>query len=483
LESYSSSDISEVVPELRRVLSLRDLIFYGIVSITPCAPVTVFGLASSMSRGHASLAILLAMIAILFTAVSYGRMAAVYPTAGSAYTYVGRGLNTHLGFLAGWAMLLDYIVIPLFCVMYSALTMRRVMPQVPYWVWALIFAAGITGLNLNGVRSTARANEILLGAMALILITFDVLAIRYIVLQDGLGGLFSLQPFYDPKTFQISAISSATSFAALTYLGFDAVTTLAEEVENPRRNVLLSMVIICLFTGIFGGLLIYLAQLVWPTYQTFPNPETAFMDVTRRIGGAWLFQSVGFLLVLAYLGSALTGQVGASRLLFSFGRDHVLPVKVFGHLDQHRRQPVYNVAILGLVAFLGSLFMRYELTAEILNFGAFLGFMGVNLAVIRQFYGIGQPGVRKSFLKDVVAPGLGFLFSLTIWLGLSRASKLAGSAWFIVGFVYLVFRTKGFRRSIVISKLSDIPGSTLPFSELEEPEARTAAAQPTVADG
>jgi amino acid transporter len=300
------------------------------------------------------------------------------------------------------------------------------------------------------------------------LVVFDFLAIRCVVLHHGFGGLFSLEPFYNPTTFKISAIASATSFAALTYLGFDAVTTLAEEVENPRRNVLLAVVIIYLFTGIFGGLLIYLAQLAWPAYQTFPNPETAFMDVTRRVGGIWLFQGVGFLLVLAYLGSALTGQVGASRLLFSFGRDHVLPVRFFGHLDHRRSSPTYNIALLGLVAFLGSLLMPYELTAEILNFGAFLGFMGVNLAVIRQFYGIGQPGVEKSVLKDLVAPGLGFLFCLIIWLGLSRASKLAGSTWFIAGFVYLAFRTKGFRRRLVISDLVHVPASAVEFSRPKE---------------
>ena len=456
------------MPQLRRVLSLRDLIFYGIVSITPCAPVTVFGLASSLSRGHASLTILLGMIAILFTAVSYGRMAAVYPTAGSAYTYVGRGLNMHLGFLAGWAMLLDYIVIPVFCVMYSALIISRVIPLVPYWMWALMFAAAITALNLKGVRSTVRANEILLGTMALILITYDVLAIRYIIIQHGFGALFSLTPFYNPKTFQISAIASGTSFAALTYLGFDAVTTLAEEVENPRRNVLLAVVIICLFTGIFGGLLIYLAQLVWPAYQTFPNPETAFMDVTRRVGGRWLFQTVGFLLVLAYLGSGLTGQVGASRLLFSLGRDRMLPAKFFAHLDQRRKSPTYNIALLGAVAFVGSLSMGYELTAEVLNFGAFLGFMGVNLAVIWQFYWIGRPDETKSFLKDLIAPGLGFLFSLMIWLGLSRASKIAGSIWFVVGLGYLVYRTKGFRRKIVIAEFLEVPVPASPLSPAEE---------------
>lgn len=470
MEAPANANEGAAVPQLRRVLSLRDLIFYGIVAITPCAPVTVYGLASSMSRGHASLVILLAMVAILFTAVSYGRMAAIYPEAGSAYTYVGRGLNVYMGFLAGWAMLLDYIVIPLFCVMYSALTVQRVVPQVPYWVWVFVFAAGMTALNLRGVRSTARANEILLGAMGIILVAFDVLAIRYIVVQHGVGGLFSLEPFYNPKTFQISAIASATSFAALTYLGFDAITTLAEEVENPRRNVLLSVVIVCLFTGIFGGLLIYLAQLVWPVYQTFLNPETAFMDVTRRVGGIWLFQTVGFLLVLAYLGSGLTGQVGAARLLFSFGRDRVLPAKFFAHLDERRHSPTYNIALLGLVAFVGSLFMNYELTAEILNFGAFLGFMGVNLAVIRQFYGKGQPGSEKSFWKDLVAPGFGFIFSLIIWLGLSRASKVAGSAWFVVGFVYLAFQTRGFRTRPVITDFRE-PAATLEAELLPNSQA------------
>ena len=465
----SSSSPTADAPHLRRVLSLRDLIFYGIVSVTPCAPVTVFGLASSMSRGHASLAILLAMIAILFTAVSYGRMAAVYPTAGSAYTYVGRGLNVHLGFMAGWAMLLDYIVIPLFCVMYAALTMRRVVPEVPYWAWAFIFTAGITALNLSGVRSTVRANEILLSAMGAILVTFDILAIRYVIIVHHVGGLFSTLPFYNPQTFRIPAIASATSFAALTYLGFDAITTLAEEVENPRRNVLLAVVIVCLFTGIFGGLLIYLAQLVWPAYQTFPNPETAFMDVVRTVGGAWLFQSVGFLLVLAYLGSALTGQVGAARLLFSFGRDRVLPRKVFCYLDERRNSPVYNIALLGLVAFLGSLFMQYELTAEILNFGAFLGFMGVNLAVIWQFYGNRQPGAEKSFWKDLASPGLGFFFCLVIWLGLSRASKLAGSTWFVVGFAYLFYHTKGFRKTLMITDFMDIAAPATDFTDISAP--------------
>jgi putrescine importer len=433
------------VPRLRRVLTLWDLILYGIVSVTPSAPVTVFGLASKLSQGHALLTILIAMVAMVLTAFSYGRMAALYPSAGSAYTYVGRGLNPHLGFLAGWAMLLDYIVIPLFCVIYGSLAGNRLIPEIPYAVWTLMFAGTMTYLNLRGIRSTARANQILLTFMCTVLLAFIVLAIRYLFNLSGWSGVFSTLPFYNPETFNLDSVRRATSFAALTYLGFDAVTTLAEDVQNPRRNVLLATVVVCLFTGIFGGLLVYLGQLVWPDYQTFANIETAFMDVTRRVGGTWLFQAMAILLVIANVGAGLTGQVGAARLLFGMGRDNVLPGKVFAYLDPKRNTPSRNIWILGIVAFLGSHVMSYELTAEVLNFGAFLGFMGVNLATVRQFYFLGQAGRNRQWFMDLVIPGLGFLFCLDIWWGLATPAKLAGGLWFAVGLAYLVYQTRGFR--------------------------------------
>src|SRR5262249_19947969 len=178
-----------------------------------------------------------------------------------------------------------------------------------------MFAGTMTYLNLRGIRSTARANQILLTFMCTVLLAFIVLAIRYLFRLSGWSGVFSTLPFYNPQTFNLNSVRTATSFAALTYIGFDAVTTLAEVVRNPRRNVLLATVLVCLFTGTFGGLLVYLGQLVWPDYQTFANIETAFMDVTQRVGGTWLFQAMAVLLVIANVGSGLTGQVGAARLL------------------------------------------------------------------------------------------------------------------------------------------------------------------------
>ena len=308
------------VPRLRRVLSLWDLVLYGVVAVTPSAPVTVFGLVSVRARGHTVDTILFAMLAMVLTAISYGRMAALYPAAGSAYTYVGRGLNPHLGFLAGWAMLLDYLIIPVFCVVYGSLIVQRLLPQVPYVIIAAGFAGGITYLNVRGIRATARANEVLMAFMGIVLLALITLAIRYLFTHQGWDGLFSTLPFYDPSEFHWGAVLHATSFAALTYIGFDAVTTLAEDVHNPKRNVLLATVSVCLFTGIFGGLLTYLGQRVWPDFRTFPDIATAYMDVTRRVGGVWLFRSDGSAARHRQFGGRSDGTSGSGEAAFRNGK-------------------------------------------------------------------------------------------------------------------------------------------------------------------
>ncbi len=438
------------VPHLRRVLSLWDLIIFGIMAVTPSAPVTVFGLVSVRARGHTVDTILFAMVAMVLTAVSYGRMAALYPAAGSAYTYVGKALNPHLGFLAGWAMLLDYFTIPLFCVVYGSLIVQRMIPDVPYVIIAAGFAGGITFLNVKGIRATARTNDVLLVYMGMVLLAFIGLAIRYLLVHQGWGGLFSTTPFYDPKEFDLRAVIHATSFAALTYIGFDSVTTLAEDVHNPKRNVLLSLVIVCLFTGIFGGFLTYLGQRVWPDFRSFPDIATAFMDATRRVGGVWLFEAMVLLLAIANLGAGLTGQVGAARLLFGMGRDNVLPKRFFAHLSAKTNTPTYNIVLIGALTFAGSLGKRYDLIGELQNFGAFLGFMGVNIATIRQFYFLPQEDRHKSFWKDFILPGLGFLICTIIWLGLGDLAKIAGGIWFAVGLAYSAIRTRGFRMAPVM---------------------------------
>ncbi len=447
-ERIPGPSVTSPAPHLLRVLSLGDLFLYGVVAVTPSAPATVFGLADTQARGHVVVTILAGMVAMVLTAISYGRMASLYPSAGSAYTYVGRGIHPFLGFAAGWAMLLDYIVIPLFCVIYGTLALQRALPWLPFIVGSALFAGGITMLNLNGIRSTARTNQMLLAVMFAVLGAFVVFAIRYIWIRQGIAGLLSTAPFYNPATFSVRRIAHATSFAALTYLGFDAVTTLAEEVKNPRKNVLLAAVAVCIFTGLFGGLLVYLAQLVWPNYMSFKDVDTAFIDVTGRVGGPLLLEATALLLVVANVGAGFTSQVGAARLLYGMGRENVLPRRVFARLHPVHKTPDVNVILIGLMAFLGAQLLSYELTAEILNFGAFLGFMGVNVAVIWQFWVHHPDGHLKNFFLDVILPFLGFLFCAVIWWGLASPAKIAGSIWLGAGLLVVGARTNWYREPL-----------------------------------
>lgn len=443
-------------PHLRRVLGLWDLIFYGIVLIQPIAAIGLFGIASKSSSGHMVTTLLIAMVAMMLTAISYGRMASLYPSAGSAYTYVGKGLNFHIGFLAGWAMFLDYLIVPVINTVYGSLTLQRLMPDVPFFIWVVLFVFVITFLNLRGIRTTARSNEVLLTVMVVVIGMFIVLAIKYIFQGQGWSGLFSYKPFYNPDTFNFGAVMTATSFAALTYIGFDGVTTLAEDVKNPRRNMLLAPVLVCLFTGVFSGLQIYLAQQVWPDYNTFPNLETAFYDVCRRVGGDFLFNAVAIILFIACLGSGLAGQVGAARLLFAMGRDKVIPGKIFSHLSLKSATPTYNILLMGILTVVVSMLLSYQNAAELLNFGAFLAFMGVNIATFRQFWFLRPPGSKRNIFTDAVLPSVGFLFCFSIWISLPSPAKIMGGIWFLAGFIYLIIRTKGFRRKPVILDFKDI---------------------------
>lgn len=455
-ETSVSSDAVSSTPKLQRVLTLWDLVLYGIVLIMPIAPVPLFGLAQKLSDNHAVTTILIAMVAMTLTASSYGRMSALYPSAGSAYAYVGNGLNAHLGFLAGWAMLLDYLLVPLICTIYGALTVYRLVPQVPYAVWAFMFAAAMTFINLRGIRSTSRFNMVLLAIMMVVVCAFLVMAARFLFGTQGWHGLFAVEPFYTPKTFHIGAIATATSLAALTYGGFDGVSTLAEDVENPRRNVLLATVLVCVFTGIFGGLQVYIAQRVWPDYHTFANLETAFMDVARRVGGVWLFQAFALILIVANLGSGLSAQAGLSRLLFGMGRDNVLPRRFFAHLGGKHQTPTYNIWFIGVLTFVGALILDYERTAELINFGAFLAFMGVNAATFWQYYLVSRPDHRRNFWTDALVPILGFLFCVAIFVSLPTSAKLLGGVWLAGGLLYLGIKTKGFRTTPAAYDLSGI---------------------------
>src|SRR5579884_3051424 len=226
-------------PKLRRALTLWDLILYGIIVLQPTAPMSVYGVLGNRGRGHVVTTILIAMVAMLFTAISYGRMARAYPSAGSAFTYVGQEINPALGYVTGWSMVMDYMLNPIICTIWCSQQAHVFAPAIPYWGWAIFFAGVFTFLNVQGVKTSARVNTALATGMGVVVAIFFVAAARYLLGAPHEGAGFFTRPFYDPQLFNTNAVLGATSVAVLTYIGFDGISTLSEEAENPRRNILL----------------------------------------------------------------------------------------------------------------------------------------------------------------------------------------------------------------------------------------------------
>jgi putrescine importer len=430
-------------PRLRRTLTLWDLILYGVIVIQPVAPMSVFGVLSERGRGHVVTAILIAMVAMLFTGISYGRMARAYPSAGSAFTYVAQEIHPGIGYVTGWSMVMDYMLNPLICTIWCAQQAHDFAPHVPVWGWKIFFAVVFTLLNIRGVKTSARINAGMAMGMGAVIAVIFVAAARYILGHPHDDAGFLTRPFYDPQTFSYGALFGCTSIAVLTYIGFDGISTLSEEAENPRRNILLATVLTCVVIGALSAVEVYVAQLIWPASQQFPDVDTAYVWVAGR---AWkpLFTVVGLTLLLANFGSGMGAQLGAARLLYGMGRSNALPKSFFGAVDAKHRVPRNNVFFVGAIVLIGAFFLSYGLGAEMLNFGALIAFMGVNAAALLRYF----VRAEQKKLWNLIPPALGFLICLALWLNLSRPAMIAGSIWMIAGIAFGVWKTHGFREPL-----------------------------------
>src|SRR5208282_989070 len=440
----------------------------GVIVIQPVAPMSLYGVLMNRGHGHAVTTILIAMVAMLLTAFSYGRMARVYPSAGSAFTYVGQEINPALGYVTGWSMTMDYMLNPMICIIWISQQAHVFAPGISYGVWAVFFALVFTGLNVQGIKTSARLNSALAAGMGVVIAIFFVAAARYIFGHVHDGTSFFTQPFYDPATWNAKAVLGGTSIAVLTYIGFDGISTLSEEAENPRRNILLATVLVCVVIGVLSAFQVYAAQLIWPISQPFPDVDTAFTFVAGR---AWqpLFAIVGFTLVVANFGSGMGAQLGAARLLYGMGRSDALPKGFFGVVDPKHRIPRNNVLFVGALALCGAFLLPavarlqyyrgavvllpatagqttgYELGANLLNFGALLAFMGVNAAAFVHYY---LRAERKN-LVNAIAPLAGFVICAILWWNLSTSARIVGGIWMVAGIAYGAVKTRGFQGDLV----------------------------------
>jgi putrescine importer len=433
---------------LRRVLHLPALVFYGLVLVQPTAPMPLFGAATVAGNGHVTTAILIGMVAMLFTAFSYGRMANAYPSAGSAYAYVNREIHPALGYFIGWSIIFDYILNPMICVIWISMAARNIFPEVPYAVYAVAFAVLFTAMNLRGIEASARINEVIAAGLGVVIVLFLAAAIHYLWLHPP-GGLAGwTRPIYDPQTFSLRTVSSGAALVVLTYIGFDGISTLSEEAHDPRRNILRATVLVCLITGVLAALQVYFAQLVWPGTK-FPDVDTAFCHVAGRAGGAWLFQTVNAALLVASIGSGAGAQLGAGRLLYSMGRDNAIPQRFFGALHPRTQIPSNNVLLVGVLALVGAFAMDYPLGCELLNFGALIAFMGVNASAFVRYY-LRSP--RKTSW-NFFSPLIGFVVCFYLWMSLGLTAKLAGLLWLFTGLIYGAWRTAFFTKRFQFARI------------------------------
>jgi putrescine importer len=435
--------VAAAAPRLRRTLTLWDLILYGMIVLQPVAPMSAFGALSDRGRGHVVTAILIAMVAMLFTAISYGRMARAYPSAGSAFTYVAQEIHPSVGYVTGWSMVMDYIVNPLICVIWCAGQAHEFAPAIPVWGWKIVFALAFTLLNLRGIKTSARVNAGLTAGMSAVVVVIFVAAIRYIFGHPHGDPHFFTRPFYDPQTFTWDNLFGCTSIAVLSYIGFDGISTLSEEAENPRRNILLATVLTCVVIGFLSAAEVYIAQLVWPASEAFPNQDTAYVWAAARMW-APLFTIVGFTLMVANFGSGMGAHIGAARLLYGMGRSNALPSSFFGMVDPKHQVPRNNVIFVGALAMIGSFFLTFGRGIELLNFGALIAFMGVNAAAFVRYF----LHAEKKKLWNLIPPVLGFFICLGLWWSLSRPAKIVGSIWMIAGIAFGIWKTRWFREPL-----------------------------------
>jgi amino acid transporter len=454
---------------LHRTLGLWNLIIIGMVIVQPTAPMGIYGVISNKGHGHVVTTIFIAMVAMLFTAIGYGRMARIYPSAGSAYTYVGQEIHSALGYVVGWSTVLAYLLNPLICTAFCAKAAMNILPGVlnmipglsnispglSFYVWIVFFAGFFSWTNLRGIKTSAQLEEAMCAGMTIVVLLFLGCVARYVWGIHHDPGFFT-HPFYDPAYFKASYLFAGTSVAVLSYIGFDAISTLSEEVKNPQRNIMLATVLVCIIAGLLSGLEVYAAQLIWGSKPFASDQvESAFAMVSGKAGGVILFQIINFTLLIANMGSGMGSQLAAGRLLYGMGRGNALPKSFFGVIEPKHRIPRNNILLIGAIAVAGSALMEifsaklgggaYEIGAQCLVFGTLIAFMGVNASSFA--HQLRHPESRGPV--RIAVPILGFLICAFLWSSVSLSSMIVGGVWMVIGIAYGAVRTHGFQSELV----------------------------------
>jgi amino acid transporter len=441
----STSDVEQFgyKQQLARSLSTRDLVVYGMIFMVPIAPYAIFGFVWHDSKGMVPLAYLVGLCGMFFTAMSYAAMSRAFPLAGSVYTYAHRGLHEIAGFFAGWLILLDYILVPALLYVVSAVAMRGLLPAVPAWVWLTGFVTFNAFVNLLGIHFTARVNWYLLMLELATLTLF--LTLGMIALGRGAGaGALTFKPVYDPANFSLATVAGATSIAVLSFLGFDGISTLAEENRGAAGNVGRATLLALLLVGALFVLQTWIATDLAQGMH-FTSPDNAFYEISERAGGVWLrLITISAVVVSSGIANAMAAQAAVSRILFAMARDGKLP-SALAKIHPRYKTPYVSTLLVAVVSLTtGWLFSeRLDDLSRIVNFGALTGFLLLHVAVINHFL------LRQrsdDWMRHLLFPAAGFLVIAYVLYEMDATAKILGACWLAMGLLYYLLITYALKK-------------------------------------
>ncbi|MFD5300763.1 APC family permease [Streptomyces mutabilis] len=430
--------MSETSQGLAPKLSLASVVTFGLAYMAPSLVMVLFGVIAAASAGTAPTAFLVATGAMCLTALSYAKMARHFPVSGSAYGYARKVLGGRAGFLVGWLVLLDYLFLPMVAWLVQSVYLNAQFPAVPVWAWMLLNAGLTTLVNVIGISLADRVNKLLTGLAVFLVLLF--VAYCLVHLTDHAPRSYSA-PLWNADS-GLAGISAAAAVAAYSYLGFDAVTTLSEETRDARRTIPRAVVLVVAIGGLLFAAVAYIMQLVHPG-GAFDDPDIIAYTMSVQVGGQTFADWTNMATIIGGFASGLAVQLSSSRLLYSMGRDGVLPRRIFGTLHPRTQTPVLSLLLTGAMCLTG-LDIGLQTATSFINFGAFTAFTAVNVCVV-VFY-LRNRETSGGVLGYVVVPALGACVTVYLITQLSADALTIGLVWLALGVGYLLCLTRGFRR-------------------------------------
>ena len=445
-----ATDATGGKPKLKRVLSVPDMIVYGLIFMVPIAPFGIYGGVFSESGGMPALVYLVGTLAMVFTALSYGMLIREWPVSGSVYAYTSRGLGPGIGFVSGWTLLLDYLLIPVLLYVTAATALAGIVPEVPPWVFSVIFVVVNTFVNIRGIELTDIVNRVALVLEVLVLAVFVVLGLRWLLTDPASRG-FTIDPLFNPATFDPNLVMSAVSLGVLSFLGFDGIATLSEEATDGRRGPGRAMMASLAIVGSLFVLQTYIAGCISPDGAVFAGHQSdAFYLVAQLVGGRWLYIVCALATALSWgIFTALAAQTAVSRILFAMSRDGNLP-RPLAKIHPRFHTPYIATAFVGalslvLVLTFGQL--GTDTISLFVNFGALTAFLLLHVTVIGYFFVKKRDG---RWVAHLLSPLLGLLVIGYTWWSLDPPAKILGIVWMALGVVYYVVLRYGLKRKVRI---------------------------------